>query len=123
MELVYKNDKVKMQCTSVKAAKKLFGGNASLATSLLARVNALKNAKIIKDIIVIPNFYFHSLENKGRKILKGYYAIDVKTRKDAWRMILRLLDEKKEPYLDVGIDQIAEIVEIVEITEVSKHYE
>lgn len=35
-------------------------------------------------------------------------------------MILRLLDEKKEPYLDVGIDQIAEIVEI---TEVSKHYE
>lgn len=123
MELVYKNDKVKMQCTSVKAAKKLFGGNASLATSLLARVNALKNAKIIKDIIVIPNFHFHSLENKGRKILKEYYAIDVKTRKDAWRMILRLLDEKKEPYLDVGIDQIAEIVEIVEITEVSKHYE
>lgn len=38
-------------------------------------------------------------------------------------MILRLLDEKKEQYLDVGIDQIAEIVEIVEITEVSKHYE
>ena len=38
-------------------------------------------------------------------------------------MILILLDEKKEPYLDVGIDQIAEIVEIVEITEVSKHYE
>ena len=31
--------------------------------------------------------------------------------------------KKKEPYLDVGIDQIAEIVEIVEITEVSKHYE
>lgn len=81
LELVYKNDKVKMQCTSVKAAKKLFGGNASLVTSLLARVNALKNAKIIKDIIVIPNFHFHSLENKGRKILKGYYAIDVKPEK------------------------------------------
>ena len=81
MEQVYKNDKVKMQCTSVKAAKKLFGGNASLVTSLLARVNALKNAKIIKDIIVIPNFHFHSLENKGRKILKGYYAIDVKPEK------------------------------------------
>ena len=123
MELVYKNDKVKMQCTSVKAAKKLFGGNALLATSLLARVNALENAKIIKDIIAMPNFHFHPLKNKGRKNLEGYYAIDVKTRKDAWRMILRLLDEKKEPYLDVGIDQIAEIVEIVEITEVSKHYE
>ena len=122
MELVYKNDKVKMQCTSVKAAKKLFGGNALLATSLLARVNALENAKIIKDIIAMPNFHFHSLKNKGRKNLEGYYAIDVKTRKDAWRIILRPLDEKEQPY-DMSIDQIAEIVEIVEITEVSKHYE
>lgn len=119
MELVYKNDKVKMQCTSVKAAKKLFGGNALLATSLLARVNALENAKIIKDIIAMPNFHFHSLKNKGRKNLEGYYAIDVKTRKDAWRIILRPLDEKEQPY-DISIDQIAEIVEI---TEVSKHYE
>ena len=122
MELVYKNDKVKMQCTSVKAAKKLFGGNALLATSLLARVNALENAKIIKDIIAMPNFHFHLLKNKGRKNLEGYYAIDVKTRKDAWRIILRPLDEKEQPY-DISIDQIAEIVEIVEITEVSKHYE
>ena len=122
MELVYKNDKVKMQCTSVKAAKKLFGGNALLATSLLARVNALENAKIIKDIIAMPNFHFHSLKNKGRKNLEGYYAIDVKTRKDAWRIILRPLDEKEQPY-DISIDQIAKIVEIVEITEVSKHYE
>ena len=122
MELVYKNDKVKMQCTSVKAAKKLFGGNALLATSLLARVNALENAKIIKDIIAMPNFDFHPLKNKGRKNLEGYYAIDVKTRKDAWRIILRPLDEKEQPY-DISIDQIAEIVEIVEITEVSKHYE
>ncbi|MCO7161989.1 type II toxin-antitoxin system RelE/ParE family toxin [Anaerostipes hadrus] len=122
MELVYKNDKVKMQCTSVKAAKKLFGGNALLATSLLARVNALENAKIIKDIIAMPNFHFHPLKNKGRKNLEGYYAIDVKTRKDAWRIILRPLDEKEQPY-DISIDQIAEIVEIVEITEVSKHYE
>ena len=122
MELVYKNDKVKMQCTSVKAAKKLFGGNALLATSLLARVNALENAKIIKDIIAMPNFHFHSLKNKGRKNLEGYYAIDVKTRKDAWRIILRPLDEKEQPY-DISIDQRAEIVEIVEITEVSKHYE
>ena len=83
---------------------------------------ALENAKIIKDIIAMPNFHFHPLKNKGRKNLEGYYAIDVKTRKDAWRIILRPLDEKEQPY-DISIDQIAEIVEIVEITEVSKHYE
>ena len=44
MELEYASDKVKAQCTSVKAAKKLFGGDMVLATCLLARVNALENA-------------------------------------------------------------------------------
>lgn len=43
MELVYKNDKVKKQCTSMKEAKKLFGGNTLLATNLLSRINALDN--------------------------------------------------------------------------------
>lgn len=123
MELVYKNDKVKKQCTSVKEAKKLFGGNTLLATNLLSRINALKSAITMKDIIMMPTFHFHALNDKGRKRLKGYFAIDVKTRRDAWRIILRPLDEKKEPYEDQGIDQIVEIVEIVEITEVSKHYE
>ena len=42
MELVYASDKVKNQCTSVKAAKKLFGGDTILTTSLLARINALE---------------------------------------------------------------------------------
>ena len=90
MELVYKNDKVKKQCTSVKEAKKLFGGNTLLATNLLSRINALKSA-----IIMMPTFHFHALNDKGRKRLKGYFAIDVKTRRDAWRIILRPLDEKK----------------------------
>ena len=33
LELVYSDDKVKEQCTSVKAAKKLFGGDATLSFS------------------------------------------------------------------------------------------
>ena len=49
MELVYASDKVKTQCTSVKAAKKLFGGDAVLAASLLARINALE--KIMSNYI------------------------------------------------------------------------
>lgn len=44
MELVYASDKVRIQCTSVKAAKKLFGGNAELVKSLFARINALQMA-------------------------------------------------------------------------------
>ena len=123
MELVYATDKVETQCTSVKAAKKLFGGDVMLARSLLARINALKEADTIKDIIVQPTFHFHKLENKNGKNLEGYFAIDVKTRREQWRIILQPLDENKNPYQPCNIDQIAGVVKIVEISEVSKHYE
>lgn len=72
MELVYATDKVETQCTSVKAAKKLFGGDAVLTRSLLARINALKEADTIKDIIVQPTFHFHKLESQiPRSKLRG----------------------------------------------------
>ncbi len=61
MELVYASDKVKNQCTSVKAANKLFGGDKILVKSLLARINALENAETLKDIVVQPTFHFHNL--------------------------------------------------------------
>ena len=75
MELVYASDKVKIQCTSVKAAKKLFGGDTVLATSLLARINALEKADTIKDIIVQPPFHFHNLENKHGRDLHGFLRL------------------------------------------------
>ena len=123
MELVYEDAKTEEQCTSLKAAKKLFGGNSVLATSLLARINALKQADTIKDIIVQPTFHFHKLENKKGRDLEGYFAIDVKSRRDQWRIILEPLDENKEPYVPCNIDEISQNVRIVEIMEVSKHYE
>ena len=123
MELEYSKEKVHEQCTSLKAASRLMGGNKSLAVSLLARINALEKAETIKDIIVQPSFRFHNLLNKNGKDLKGYFAIDVKSRKDPWRIILQPLDENKEIYDPCNIDEIAEIVRIIEIREVSKHYE
>lgn len=123
MELVYATDKVEKQCTSVKAAKKLFDGNAMLANSLMARINALKQADTIKDIIVQPSFHFHKLVNKNGRNLEGYFAIDVKSRREQWRIILEPLDKNKEPYNPCNIDEISENVRIVEIMEVSKHYE
>lgn len=107
----------------MKAAKKLMGGSDILAKSLLARINALKQAETIKDIIVMPTFHFHKLMNKDGRNLEGYFAIDVKSRKDLWRIILEPLDENKEPYNPCNIDEIAQYVRIVEIMEVSKHYE
>lgn len=64
MELLFTDTKTEEQCTSLKVAKKLFGGNSVLASSLFARINALKQADTIKDIIVQPTFHFHKLENK-----------------------------------------------------------
>lgn len=107
----------------MKAAGKLFGGDAVLAKSLLARINALGSAENIKDIIVQPTFRFHTLKNKKGKDLKGYFAMDVKSRKEPWRIILQPLNRNKEPYDPCNIDEIAVSVTIVEITEVSKHYE
>ena len=69
MELEFTSEKVHSQCTSVKVAKKLFGGDAMLATSLLSRINALERAETIKDIVVQRNFRFHALSNKkGRNL-------------------------------------------------------
>lgn len=123
MELIYATEKLETQCTSVREAKKLFGGDVVLANSLLARINALKQADTIKDIIVQPTFHFHKLGNKNGRNLEGYFAIDVKSRREQWRIILEPLDEKKEPYNPCNINEIAENVRIVEIAEVSKHYE
>lgn len=123
MELVYASDKVRIRCTSVKAAKKLFGGNAELVKSLFARINALQMADTIMDIIVQPTFHFHKLGNMNRKNLEGFFAIDVKSRKEQWRVILQPLNENKEPFEPCQIDRISSYVRIVEITEVSKHYE
>ncbi|MCD8220777.1 MAG: hypothetical protein LUD07_01050 [Clostridiales bacterium] len=123
MELIYVSETLKQQCMNVKAAKKLFHGDLQLSVSLLSRINALEQAIVLKDIVVQPAFHFHKLKNKKGKNLEGYFAIDVKSRKEPWRIILQPLDENEEPYVSCNIDQIAGKVKIVEISEVSKHYE
>ena len=119
MKIIYANNRVKIQCTSLKAASKLFGGNENLALSLRARINAIEQADVIKDIIATTSFHFHGLQGK----MKGFFAIDVKTRRDKWRIILQPLDEEERPFRPCNIDEIAAVVRIVEIREVSPHYE
>ena len=104
---------------NLKTAKKLFGGNAALATSLFARINAMQQASVIKDIVMMPTFHFHKLNGN----MDGFFAIDVKTRRDPWRIIIQPLDENEEPYDPCNIDEIAGVVRIVEVKEVSNHYE
>jgi proteic killer suppression protein len=119
VKINYENNTVKFQCTSVKAATKLFGGDKNLTTSLLARINAIEKAEVLKDIIAMPPFHFHNLHGK----MQGYFAIDVRSRKDKWRIILQPLDDNEKAFDPCHIDEIAAIVRIVEIREVSAHYE
>ena len=123
MDIVFASEKVRKQCTDMKTASRLFGGNPILVRSLLARINALSSAETIRDIIVQPQFHFHKLHNGNGKNLEGLFAIDVKTRRDPWRIILQPLNHNKEIYIPCNIDEIASVVRIVEIMEVSKHYE
>ncbi|MCR5416744.1 MAG: hypothetical protein K6E79_08105 [Pseudobutyrivibrio sp.] len=119
MELIYSDKRIKEVCTDTRAATKLFGGNKQLAIKLHARVNQLEEAVILRDIITIKNLRFHALHGDR----EGYFAIDVKTHKEPWRIIIQPLDENEEPYMPCNIDQISGKVRIVEISEVSKHYE
>ena len=123
MEIEYASEKVKLQCTGIKAANKLFAGDMALTRSLLARINALESAENIKDIIVQPVFRFHRLKNKKGRNLEGYFAIDVKTVREPWRIILQPLNKDRQPYDPCNIDEIAELVRIIEVAEVSRHYE
>ena len=90
-----------------------------MAISLMSRINAIEQANVIKDIILMPTFRFHQL--KGKR--KGYFAIDVKTIRDKWRIILQPLNDDEMIFDPCNIDEIATIVKIVEISEVSAHYE
>ena len=91
--------------------------------SLISRINALEQAVVLKDIVAQRQFHFHKLLNKNGKNLDGLFAIDVKTRRDPWRIILRPLNEDCERFETPNIDETANNVEIVGIEEVSKHYE
>ena len=119
MKIKYASKKVEQQCTSLKAATQLFGGDKKLAISLQSRINAIERAEDLKDIISFPPFHFHNLQGKQ----EGLFAIDVKSRRDKWRLILQPLDDKEKPFVPCRIDEIAAVVRIVEIREVSAHYE
>ena len=117
--MLYKNIKLERICTDSKEATKYFGGDKKMAESLFARIHSFYLANVIYDIIIQPQMRFHRLINKGKnKNLDGFFAIDVKTPKDRWRIIIEPLDDNKNPFVSCNIDEISKIVRIIEIKEV-----
>ena len=124
MKVLFSNVEIEDICTDLKKAKKYFGGSDILARSLLARINFMQNADCLNDVIKMPQLRFHKLINMGKgKNLEGYFAVDVKTKMDKWRIIIEPLDENELPYDNVRIDELAKRIRIVEVKEVSNHYE
>jgi len=120
VEIIFKNKKIKKICTEYKSAVKFFGGNRKYAEKLFSRMNAIEMASCLKDIILnMPNFHFHKLMGN----YEGYFAIDLCSRADKWRLILQPLDDEKKIFEPCNIDEIADKVKIVNIEELSAHYE
>lgn len=123
MDVRYASGKLQKQCKSLSEAKKLFGGNKDLALSLLARIQQLEAAETIRDVVHMPSLHFHSLHDKGRSKLEGRFSIDVKSRREPWRLIIQPLDENGEPFVPCNIDEISDLVRVVRVEKVSKHYD
>lgn len=91
MEIIYVSRKKEEECTDMKSISKKFGGDMIIIQNLQSKINALKEAITIKDIISLPTYRFHNLRNKNGHNFDGYFAIDVKTRKEPWRIIIQPL--------------------------------
>lgn len=119
MKIVYSNKNVMEQCKNIKVATKLFGGNKQLVIKLFSRINLINNAINMRDIINYPQLRFHSLKGE----LKGYYAIDVKSIRDPWRIIIKPIFNDIDINDSLDITRIQDKITALEIKEVSKHYE
>lgn len=119
MKILYANNKTERSCTSLKEASKFFGGNKTLALSLLSRINAIEQAEVINDIRLIKPFRFHALYGN----YQGFFAVDVRNIRDKWRIILQPLDDNENVFDPCHIDEIAMKVRNIRVVEVSSHYE
>lgn len=118
MKIIYANKRLEAICTDSKATLHFFG-DRNLARSLRSRLDAIELAACLRDVIAMPQFRFHNLEGK----LKGLFAIDVKTRRDKWRLLLQPLGDDMRPFDPCHIDKVASVCKIIEIMELSPHYE
>ncbi len=111
MQIVYDNNKIKKVCTDYEIAKKNFG--EKIAIRLVKAINFIENAESLKAVINYGPFHFHSL--KGKRL--GQYAIDIGSRRDGYRLIVRFSESNDEVY-----NNSINITEII-FKEMGNHYE
>ena len=72
----------------MKDASKLFGGDKNLIRSLFARITAIEQAVVLKDIVMMPAFHFHKLQGKLDGYFADYAALSEHARKRVPRMLI-----------------------------------
>ena len=90
-----------------------------LTETPLSRISLLEHCETLADVIHLPSVRFHRLKGS----FAGLFAMDVKTRKEPWRINLEPLDEDEKAFVPCDIGKIAGKTRIVLIREVSRHYE
>jgi len=112
MQINYKNNRVKKQCSDIRIAKKNFP--EKIAMKLLKLINFIDAAENLESLINNPIYNFHAL--KGN--MAGFYAMDIDGRSKPYRLIVSFDDMNTGQVFSDAIS----IFEIL-IEEVSKHYE
>lgn len=112
MDIVYKDNEVREQCTNLRRAKKDFSDK--VAKKIMMKINYIESAPSLSDIKSYPPLRFHSLTGR----LKGLYAMDINGKNDQYRFIV-CFDE----YSDDQVFAKPQSIKIIQIMEVSKHYE
>lgn len=112
MNIDYKNDKLKRQCTDLKEAKRCFP--EKVAKKLHKLINYIHVAENLASVLNNPVYHFHDLKGQG----KGLYAMDIDGRRGSYRLIVKFDNVSKEQVFCDAVSIVA-----IEIEEVSKHYE
>lgn len=112
MNIVYKNDKIKLKCSSLKHAKRYF--EEKVARKLIKVINFLESAETLEDVIKYRLYNFHNL--KGT--LEGRYAIDIDGRRSSYRLIVLF-----EGFSKNEVFNNPKSIQVINVEEVSKHYE
>lgn len=112
MQIDFKNNKVKKQCTDLREAKRCFSDK--VAKKLFKLMNFIEAAENLESVANNPVYRFHDL--KGNK--QNLYALDVDGRRGSYRLIVTFDNYSKEQVFTQSVSIVA-----IEIEEVSKHYE
>ncbi len=99
MEVRYRKNKLQRQYERVQEAQKAYG--VEIARKYIQRINLLKAARDIREVIKLPGLRCHQLEGNR----KGQWAINLT---GFYRLIFTMEDER---------------LNIAQIEEVSKHYD